>query len=327
MRRLAARRPILALCAVGLALVLTVLVQTRLSAAVGISDFSARWEDEQVIVSWTTAQDKDFARFDVLRSDSSDGDYGKIGELPVQNPGRLIDAVYVFTDTNNLTPNKTYYYKLELFYLDNTSDYDGPVAADPSTPTPTSTNTETPTSTCTPTATNTGAPPTNTPTPTTTQVQAASTPSPTLTRTRTRPAPTLDPYSTDIADAAGAEDPAADLPLPTRSAMLNTTGAAATPDFAEPLVLDEPTPPMEEARLAPATITPRSTRAALLVKPKPRPSAVENSARPAQLMLGLTAAQRQDLGVFLGALVLTSLAGAEFLVLVGMLFWYLRRYP
>lgn len=210
--------------------VLVTLLPWRVSAAVTISSFSAKWQGNSVVVNWRTGSELNNAGFNILRSTSASGNFTKVNYTPAQF-GSIAGASYSFTDSA-VTPGTTYYYRLESIDASGKVEpYSQTASAVPSAaPTATATATRTPTRTAmlAPGApTSTPAPPTATFAPPT----ATATPPPQFTPTRTRtlppgvPSPTPLPPTPTLPRVAYAVQPTAAPPKP---------GAAPAPSVAAP---------------------------------------------------------------------------------------------
>jgi hypothetical protein len=216
---------------VGIVCAFVLLAPLRVSAAVTISSFDAKWQSGKVVVNWKTASELSNAGFNILRSTAPNGTFTKVYNIAAQF-GNIAGATYSFTDSG-VTAGQTYYYRLQSI---NTSGgvetYSGTaVATAPAAPTATATATHT----RTPTRTATLAPgaPTLTPAPPT--VTATAPPQFTPTRTRTYPPGVTPP-----------------TPVP------------ATPTVRVAYAV-QPTAP-GKAGAAPGVVSPEPTRVALAVK-------------------------------------------------------------
>jgi len=229
----------------------------RVSAAVTISSFDAKWQSGKVAVNWKTATELNNVGFNILRSESGGGSFSKINYTPSRPEcmGSITGCQYSFTDTS-VVSGKTYYYRLQSINTSGgTETYSGTAVAADATPTATPTATATATRTRTRTVTATNVPSaTNIPsTPT-----ATFAPQYTPTRTATYPpgvtSPSATPTSLRVAVAqaspttarAGAASPAAPA-SPARA------GAANPP---APPSIGGGTPAATQIALAPQEPTP-----------------------------------------------------------------------
>ena len=88
-------------------------VLEELSTAVVLSDFSVRWTEEGVLLSWTTGSETDNWGFRVLRAEGPDGPFRPVTEglVPARGaPG--LEVAYRFLDTG-AEPGRRYWYRLE----------------------------------------------------------------------------------------------------------------------------------------------------------------------------------------------------------------------
>jgi hypothetical protein len=129
---------------------LLVLLPLRVSAAVTISSFDAKWQSGKVAVNWKTATELNNVGFNILRSTSPNGTFAKVNYTPTQCLGCLTGMSYSFIDSG-VTPGQTYYYRLQSVNTSGVPEtYSGTaVAAADATPTATATATRTRTPTVT----------------------------------------------------------------------------------------------------------------------------------------------------------------------------------
>jgi hypothetical protein len=219
-------------------------------AAVTITSFGARFQNNQVLVTWITATELNNLGFNILRSTTSSGTYAKIaGVIPSQSPGSVTGGLYSYTDSN-VTVGQTYYYKLQALERGGGTQQFGPVSTDPSAGIPSAT----------PTRTNTAIPPSRTPTPTvaatltsTIAPTATATPSvtgtliPTLTGTPATPVLTLTgtPPATLVLTVTGTP--------PARVAIASTPASGKPPSGKVPAATPQgvATAPAEAPQVAP----------------------------------------------------------------------------
>jgi hypothetical protein len=153
-----------------------------------VTSFTATSGDRQVLLEWQVASDEGLLGFYVWRGleINEEVQYQRIETfIPIQESVQFPQE-YSFVDLD-LINDITYYYRLELISLDESSDFNDPISATPHEPQPTPTHTVT--SSLTPTQT-----PTETQTPTAT-VTRTITSSPTATHTPPPP-PTTIPSAT-----------------------------------------------------------------------------------------------------------------------------------
>ena len=129
-----------------------------LTEGMTLSQFTAQFDGNDVIIDWRTTSENNIQGFHVIRADTQDGTYARISRQIEAIGDTHIGGIYQFIDTST-TYGKMYYYKLELINTNGVSiGTHGPV----STLTPTTTPTVTPTldltqtQTLTPTITLTG---------------------------------------------------------------------------------------------------------------------------------------------------------------------------
>jgi len=237
--------------------VLLAALPLRVSAAVTMSSFDAKWQSGKVAVNWKTATELNNVGFNILRSESGGGSFSKINYTPSRPEcmGSITGCQYSFTDTS-VVSGKAYYYRLQSINTSGgTETYSVTAIAADATPTATATTAATATRTRTRTVTATNVPSaTNIPsTPT-----ATFAPQYTPTRTTTYPpgvtSPSATPTSLRVAVAqaspttarAGAASPAAPA-SPARA------GAANPP---APPSISGGTPAATRIALAPQEPTP-----------------------------------------------------------------------
>ena len=110
-------------------------VMTDYPLSVDLTDFSAAWQGDAVLVSWETAQELDNLGFNLYRSDTDMGPWVKLNDalIPSQNPGAVFGAVYEWLDAD-VTPGATYFYRLEDVDIYFVSTFHGPVSTAPVDP-------------------------------------------------------------------------------------------------------------------------------------------------------------------------------------------------
>lgn len=98
--------------------------------AVTLARFEARAKGHAIHLEWETASELGTAGFNLYRSTAPHGEYHKLNAalIPPQQPGGLVGATYVWTDTNVL-PGLTYYYRLEDVDTEGGSGWHGPAQA------------------------------------------------------------------------------------------------------------------------------------------------------------------------------------------------------
>jgi hypothetical protein len=98
---------------------------------VELSSFTAKEGNGRVMLEWVTETEIDNVGFNILRSESENGEYIKINDaiIPAQT-GAVEGASYQFTDSNAKN-RTTYYYKLEDMDLNGNATQHGPQSATP----------------------------------------------------------------------------------------------------------------------------------------------------------------------------------------------------
>ena len=80
---------------------------------VELSHFSARFEKTRVVIRWTTASELNNAGFNILRSDSRDGEFTQVNEDMIQGNGTTGQrSTYQWVDIT-AKPHAVYYYRIE----------------------------------------------------------------------------------------------------------------------------------------------------------------------------------------------------------------------
>ena len=80
---------------------------------VTLSFFRPTLEDDKVVIQWTTESELDNAGFNILRSDSRDGEFTQVNEQMIQGNGTTGErSTYKWIDTT-AKPNAVYYYQIE----------------------------------------------------------------------------------------------------------------------------------------------------------------------------------------------------------------------
>ncbi|MBI5193676.1 MAG: hypothetical protein HZA08_09585 [Nitrospirae bacterium] len=89
------------------------IVAQQRSTAVSISGMSAKANSERVVLTWSTSSETDNEGFNILRSESADGQFIQINPSMIPTRGGVgMKASYAFTD-NGVDAGKKYYYKLQ----------------------------------------------------------------------------------------------------------------------------------------------------------------------------------------------------------------------
>jgi hypothetical protein len=94
--------------------------------AITLDSFSARIENDHVVLSWRTGAEIDNAGFNLYRSSSADGLYTKINDLLIAGQGTGSGAGYSYVDEK---PGGERYYKLEDIDYFGVSTFHGPIEA------------------------------------------------------------------------------------------------------------------------------------------------------------------------------------------------------
>ena len=98
---------------------------------INLSSFTATPKAGKIFTQWSTESESDNAGFNILRSESENGEYLKINNSLIPAEGLPTQgASYAYLDTG-LRNGKTYFYKLEDIDLDGKSTMHGPVSATP----------------------------------------------------------------------------------------------------------------------------------------------------------------------------------------------------
>jgi hypothetical protein len=95
--------------------------------AVTLASFTAAWQKDQVVVTWETAVEIDTLGFNLWRSETRDGSYDQVNNalIPAASPGGVWGGSYTYTDSD-VTPGRTYYYKLHEIEAGGVSNWYGP---------------------------------------------------------------------------------------------------------------------------------------------------------------------------------------------------------
>ncbi len=81
-----------------------------------------------VVISWTTASERDNFGFNVYRSESEHGSYVKVNERIIPGHGTTsVSHTYTYADYG-VRPQTTYFYKVEDVSTDGSSTFHGPIA-------------------------------------------------------------------------------------------------------------------------------------------------------------------------------------------------------
>ena len=80
---------------------------------VTLSDFQAAYTDAGVVLRWITESELDNAGFNILRSETKDGEFKIVNPQLIQGAGTTSERhTYTWTDTT-AKPNVVYYYRIE----------------------------------------------------------------------------------------------------------------------------------------------------------------------------------------------------------------------
>jgi hypothetical protein len=96
---------------------------------IGLAGFDARGAWGRVILSWTTASEKDNAGFNIYRAKTENGEYVKINAALIPAKGSVTEgAAYRFVDWS-AEKGQPYYYKLEDVDTSGIATQHGPASA------------------------------------------------------------------------------------------------------------------------------------------------------------------------------------------------------
>jgi len=103
--------------------------------AVDLVAFSAEPQGNAIRVTWETAQELDNLGFNLYRGESAAGPWTRLNAelIPAQNPGATFGATYTWLD-EGVTPDATYFYRLEDVNVYGVSTFHGPVSTTAATP-------------------------------------------------------------------------------------------------------------------------------------------------------------------------------------------------
>ena len=80
---------------------------------VSLSFFRPTLEDGKVVIRWTTESELDNAGFNILRSDTRNGEFTQVNEQLIQGKGTTAErSTYKWVDTS-AKPGAVYYYQIE----------------------------------------------------------------------------------------------------------------------------------------------------------------------------------------------------------------------
>ncbi|HOV47861.1 MAG TPA: SdrD B-like domain-containing protein [Anaerolineae bacterium] len=105
------------------------------TTAVDLVAFSAEPQGNAIRVTWETAQELDNLGFNLYRGESAAGPWTRLNAelIPAQNPGATFGATYEWLDAD-VTPDATYFYRLEDVDIYGASTFHGPVSTTAATP-------------------------------------------------------------------------------------------------------------------------------------------------------------------------------------------------
>ncbi|MEW6378363.1 MAG: hypothetical protein AB1611_02015 [bacterium] len=96
--------------------------------AIELDTFTATPQNNQITISWSTGCELDNAGFNILRSESEDGEYIMINPAIIRAQGGAVSREYSFNDVTAVA-GVIYYYKLEDIDTRGVSTVHGPVSA------------------------------------------------------------------------------------------------------------------------------------------------------------------------------------------------------
>ena len=103
--------------------------------AVDLAAFTAEPQGNAIRVTWETAQELDNLGFNLYRSTTPAGPWTQVNTelIPAQNPGATFGATYEWLDAD-VTPDVTYFYRLEDVDIHGASTFHGPISIMPGQP-------------------------------------------------------------------------------------------------------------------------------------------------------------------------------------------------
>ncbi|MBN1920287.1 MAG: pullulanase-type alpha-1,6-glucosidase [Anaerolineae bacterium] len=98
--------------------------------AVFLTSFAAAPQGESILLTWETAAELQNLGFNLYRAEAFAGPWTRLNAelIPAQNPGATFGASYEWLDTG-VTPDTTYFYRLEDLDVNGASTFHGPVSA------------------------------------------------------------------------------------------------------------------------------------------------------------------------------------------------------
>ncbi|MCF1716234.1 T9SS type A sorting domain-containing protein [Flavihumibacter sp. RY-1] len=91
---------------------------------IGLENFSAKWEKNQVVLKWTAAVEQNFSHFAIERSVNGE-EFKEVALYFTEGDPRL-KCSYAYTDKFLPNKNKFLYYRLRLINKDGTIQYSSP---------------------------------------------------------------------------------------------------------------------------------------------------------------------------------------------------------
>jgi hypothetical protein len=103
---------------------------------VTLVSFAAEWDGDTVVVEWETALEINTVGFNLWRGASPDGEYQQVNGvlIPAESLGGAEGGFYKIVDTD-VTPGRTYYYKLEEIEVGGARNWYGSVSTGAQAPT------------------------------------------------------------------------------------------------------------------------------------------------------------------------------------------------
>lgn len=330
---------LLRLVAIIAAAILTSMVFGTALAAVTISSFQAQGEAGDVLVTWKTGSEINNVGFNVFRSDSENGSYGKVNKNLIPGCFCAGGVSYQYKDTSAV-PGQTYFYRLQSVDTNGGKTMTNCVSVCPvSAAASAGVATPTPTNTTQPTPTKTAKPPTATNTPRPTASKTTTLPPSTPTATNPVPTqalvldatstdePTETDFPTDAPDTTDLGSPDLATAPPTKVAHLATPDNSDQAGSVEASETTTPTP--STAVITIVTPQPGSTSAALRVRQTPvtarQPSAGKPKAAPPSSGRSLGLTESQTTVIAFGVLIFALFGLGVLSGLIALFMWYVKR--
>ncbi|MBN1542820.1 DUF11 domain-containing protein [candidate division KSB1 bacterium] len=109
--------------------------QVHVLVPIQLSSFSASWEQNAVILHWTTESETENMGFDLYRAETAEGEYIRLNDRMISGAGNSqVSQSYSYLDNKELVAGKTYFYKLADISFNGEVNYSQSISLQASSP-------------------------------------------------------------------------------------------------------------------------------------------------------------------------------------------------